>query len=205
MVLRILCILKQSDEWKNMLAKLTQDLDGKLDRLELNPLKEWLEKKLKALSKKIQEGSLRWSDDEAAGLKRCVGGCRKVVVAGKWGGGGRVVLTHNFKFNMRMSLWWSLCTLYLQVRVILGDSGLCCYICYVFQALINSLVGCEVTSVWAPVLTDKSAKSKTTSDQYLSFVNGLTLACSNLQLVWTVCIWKVWLDVGMESLYSDQH
>ncbi|XP_070187537.1 uncharacterized protein [Littorina saxatilis] len=59
-----------SDEWKNMLAKLTNDLDGKLDRLELNPLKEWLEKKLKALSKKIKEGSLQWTDDEAAGLKK---------------------------------------------------------------------------------------------------------------------------------------
>ena len=66
-------------------------------------------------------------------------------VAGKlWWGGGGVVLTHNFKFNMRMYLWWSLCTLYLQVRVIVGDSGLCCYICYVFQALINSLVCCLI-------------------------------------------------------------
>ena len=63
-------------------------------------------------------------------------------VAGRWGGGGGVVLTHNFKFSMRMYLWWSLCTLYLQVKVILGDSGLRCYICYVFRALINSLVCC---------------------------------------------------------------
>ena len=40
-------------------------------------------------------------------------------------------------------LWWSLCALYLhacQVRVTVGDLGLCCYTCYVFQALINSLV-----------------------------------------------------------------
>ena len=30
---------------------------------------------------------------------------------------------------LRMYLWWSLCTLYLlacQVRVIVGDTGLCC-------------------------------------------------------------------------------
>ncbi|XP_076448844.1 uncharacterized protein LOC143285432 isoform X4 [Babylonia areolata] len=59
-----------SDEWKNMLAKLMNDLDGKLDRMELNPLKDWLEQKLKALSKKIQDGNLQWSDDEAAGLKK---------------------------------------------------------------------------------------------------------------------------------------
>ena len=42
-----------------------------------------------------------------------------------------------------MHLWWSLCTLYLlacQVRVTVGDSGLCCCTCYVFRALINSLV-----------------------------------------------------------------
>ena len=41
-----------------------------------------------------------------------------------------------------MRLWWSLCTLYLfacQVRVTVGDSGLCCCF-YVFQGLINSLV-----------------------------------------------------------------
>jgi hypothetical protein len=53
-----------------MLAKLMNDIDGKLDRIELNPLKDWLEKKLKALSKKIQDGSLQWNDDEAAGLKK---------------------------------------------------------------------------------------------------------------------------------------
>ena len=65
-----------------MLAKLTNDLDGKLDRLELNPLKDWLEKKLKALSKKIQDGNLSWNDEEAAGLKKYV--CE----AWRWQGGG---------------------------------------------------------------------------------------------------------------------
>ena len=42
-----------------------------------------------------------------------------------------------------MYLWCSLCTLYLhacQVRVTVGDWGLCCYSCYVFWTLINSLV-----------------------------------------------------------------
>ena len=35
-------------------------------------------------------------------------------------------------FTQRMYLWWSLCTLYLlpcQVRVTVGDSGLCCCVC----------------------------------------------------------------------------
>ena len=34
-----------------------------------------------------------------------------------------------------MYLWWSLCTLYLhafQVRVIVGDSGLCCSTCVTY-------------------------------------------------------------------------
>ena len=42
-----------------------------------------------------------------------------------------------------MYLSWSLCILYLhacQVKVAVGDSGLCCCTCYVFRALINSLV-----------------------------------------------------------------
>ena len=37
--------------------------------------------------------------------------------------------------NMRMYLWWSLCTLCLhacQVRVTVGDSGLCCCICVTY-------------------------------------------------------------------------
>ena len=46
--------------------------------------------------------------------------------------------------KMRMYPGWSLCTLYLytcQVRVTVGNTGLCLlYLCYVFRALINSLV-----------------------------------------------------------------
>ena len=42
-----------------------------------------------------------------------------------------------------MSLWWSLCTLYLhmcQVRVTVGDSGLCCICVTSFKTLMNSFV-----------------------------------------------------------------
>ena len=37
--------------------------------------------------------------------------------------------------NVRMYLWWSLCTLYLHacwVRVTVGDSGLCCCVCVTY-------------------------------------------------------------------------
>lgn len=57
-------------DWKDMLAKLAADLEGKLDRLELQPLKDWLEAKLKALQRRIQDGQLHWNEDEAAGLRR---------------------------------------------------------------------------------------------------------------------------------------
>ena len=39
------------------------------------------------------------------------------------------------KANLRMYLWWSLCTLYLhvcQARVTVGDSGLCCCTCVTY-------------------------------------------------------------------------
>ena len=45
---------------------------------------------------------------------------------------------------LRKYLWWNKCTLYLlacQVRVTVGDSGLChCVLCEIFRALINSCV-----------------------------------------------------------------
>ena len=58
---------------------------------------------------------------------------------------------HAMKFklwllHLRMYLWWSLCTLYLharQVKVTVGDSGLCCtfvtllYFCYVVVLLLR--------------------------------------------------------------------
>ena len=54
-----------------------------------------------------------------------------------------------------MRLWWSLCTLCLlacQVRVPVGDSGLCCCLFDIFQGLINSLVGCFCTGALGFVL-----------------------------------------------------
>ena len=52
-----------------------------------------------------------------------------------------LIILSRYKNILWMYLGWSLCTLYLlacQVRVTVGDSGLCW--CDVFRALINSLV-----------------------------------------------------------------
>ena len=51
------------------------------------------------------------------------------------------------KLHQTKSLWWSLCTLYLpacHMRVTIGDSSLCCYVCVMsfkrFGARLTSLV-----------------------------------------------------------------
>ena len=58
--------------------------------------------------------------------------------------------------SIRGCLWWSLCTCYLlacQVRVTVGDSGLCCFcFCDVFRVQINSLVCWFCTSALGLVL-----------------------------------------------------
>ena len=50
-----------------------------------------------------------------------------------------------------MHLWWSFCTLCLlvhQVRVTVGDLGLCCCLCDIIWVLIKSLVGWCCTFHW---------------------------------------------------------
>ncbi|CAH1793456.1 unnamed protein product [Owenia fusiformis] len=71
MINEILEKLNGNEGWKEALGQLQNDLDGKLDRLELDPLREWLESRLKALAGKIKQHST-WSDaeDEAAGLRK---------------------------------------------------------------------------------------------------------------------------------------
>ena len=58
--------------------------------------------------------------------------------------------------SIRGCLWWSLCTCYLlacQVRITVGDSGLCCFcFCDVFRVQINSLVCWFCTSALGLVL-----------------------------------------------------
>ncbi|KAK6168854.1 hypothetical protein SNE40_020026 [Patella caerulea] len=54
----------------NLLHQLTEDVDGKLDRLEMDPLKGWMESRLKELNQKIAKSQPGWSDDDAAGLRK---------------------------------------------------------------------------------------------------------------------------------------
>ncbi|XP_041362926.1 glutamine-rich protein 2-like [Gigantopelta aegis] len=58
------------DSWKDALKALENDIDGKMDRMELDSLKNWLERRLKALNKKIEQSSGGWTDDDAAGLRK---------------------------------------------------------------------------------------------------------------------------------------
>ncbi|KAL3876979.1 hypothetical protein ACJMK2_034749 [Sinanodonta woodiana] len=59
-------------DWKQNFSKLMSDIDGKLDRLELDPLKEWLEAQLKALNEKIKrfQSTAEWGEDDAAGIRK---------------------------------------------------------------------------------------------------------------------------------------
>lgn len=73
MIKEILDKLTGHDEdWKKAYSKLTEDIDGKLDRLELDPLKEWLEARLKALNDKLKkyQTNMEWTEDDAAGIRK---------------------------------------------------------------------------------------------------------------------------------------
>ncbi|XP_048760461.2 uncharacterized protein LOC125669761 isoform X2 [Ostrea edulis] len=60
------------ESWNSAIKKFADDLDGKLDRLELDPLKEWLESRLKALNDKLrrQQTQVEWTEDDAAGIRK---------------------------------------------------------------------------------------------------------------------------------------
>ncbi|XP_021348673.1 uncharacterized protein C16orf96-like isoform X5 [Mizuhopecten yessoensis] len=60
------------DNFNTTCHKINEDIDGKLDRLELDPLKEWLESRLKALNDKLKrtQVSTEWGEDDAAGIRK---------------------------------------------------------------------------------------------------------------------------------------
>ncbi|XP_061182001.1 uncharacterized protein LOC133190403 isoform X4 [Saccostrea echinata] len=60
------------ESWNSTIKKFADDIDGKLDRLELDPLKEWLESRLKALNDKLrrQQAQVEWTEDDAAGIRK---------------------------------------------------------------------------------------------------------------------------------------
>ncbi|XP_063446076.1 glutamine-rich protein 2-like isoform X6 [Mytilus trossulus] len=74
MIKEILDKLAGNEEaWNHQCKVFTEDIDSKLDRLELDPLKEWLESRLKALNEKLKkqnQAPVEWSEDDAAGIRR---------------------------------------------------------------------------------------------------------------------------------------
>ena len=63
----------QEETWKQQCEVDSNDIDGKLDRSELDPLKEWLLSKLNALNDKLKkqnQAPVEWVDDDAAGIRR---------------------------------------------------------------------------------------------------------------------------------------
>ncbi|XP_064621967.1 uncharacterized protein C16orf96-like isoform X4 [Lineus longissimus] len=59
-------------EWRKAIEELTKELDNKIDRLELDALKDYLESRLKALMAKIKaaQGNAGFDEDDAAGFRK---------------------------------------------------------------------------------------------------------------------------------------
>ncbi|XP_074647627.1 uncharacterized protein LOC141903415 isoform X2 [Tubulanus polymorphus] len=59
------------EEWKQAIAELSKEIDNKIDRLELDALKDYLESRLKALNNKIKGMNMTdMNDDDAAGIRK---------------------------------------------------------------------------------------------------------------------------------------
>uniref|UniRef100_A0A8C0WQ68 DUF4795 domain-containing protein n=1 Tax=Castor canadensis TaxID=51338 RepID=A0A8C0WQ68_CASCN len=60
----------QEQDWQKVLDKLLAEMDSKLDRLELDPLKKMLEDRWKSLRQQLKERSPLYQADEAAAMRR---------------------------------------------------------------------------------------------------------------------------------------
>nr|XP_035944518.1 glutamine-rich protein 2 [Halichoerus grypus] len=60
----------QGQDWQKMLDKLLVEMDSKLDRLELDPVKQLLEDRWKSLRQQLKERSPLYQADEAAAMRR---------------------------------------------------------------------------------------------------------------------------------------
>uniref|UniRef100_A0ABK0LSH8 Glutamine rich 2 n=1 Tax=Rattus norvegicus TaxID=10116 RepID=A0ABK0LSH8_RAT len=60
----------QEQDWQKLLDKLLAEMDSKLDRLELDPLKQTLEDRWKSLRQQLKERSPLYQADEAAAMRR---------------------------------------------------------------------------------------------------------------------------------------
>lgn len=67
----------QESDFRNLLDEYTRNLEGKLERGELDALRRWIETKLKQLQKLVSSGRATLANvtDEAAGLRKCVCKC----------------------------------------------------------------------------------------------------------------------------------
>uniref|UniRef100_H2XMJ3 DUF4795 domain-containing protein n=4 Tax=Ciona intestinalis TaxID=7719 RepID=H2XMJ3_CIOIN len=66
-------IIGQGNDWQRAVNKLSTDVDGKLDRMELESLKQHLENRLKAMRKLLEQRPVKegYSDgDDAAGFRK---------------------------------------------------------------------------------------------------------------------------------------
>ncbi|KAM7069295.1 glutamine-rich protein 2 [Molossus nigricans] len=60
----------QEQDWQKMLDKLLVEMDSKLDRLELDPVKQLLEDRWRSLRQQLKERSPHYQADEAACMRR---------------------------------------------------------------------------------------------------------------------------------------
>ncbi|XP_041910787.1 glutamine-rich protein 2 [Arvicola amphibius] len=60
----------QEQDWQKLLDKLLAEMDSKLDRLELDPVKQMLEDRWKSLRQQLKERSPLYQADEAAAMRR---------------------------------------------------------------------------------------------------------------------------------------
>ncbi|KAG8519371.1 Glutamine-rich protein 2 [Galemys pyrenaicus] len=60
----------QEQDWQKMVDKLLLEMDSKLDRLELDPVKQLLEDRWKSLRQQLKERSPLYQADEAAAMRR---------------------------------------------------------------------------------------------------------------------------------------
>ncbi|XP_062447882.1 glutamine-rich protein 2 isoform X2 [Rhea pennata] len=63
-------ITGQEQDWQQIQQKLVEEMDSKLDRLELTPFRQRLEERWKNLLKQLQEKAPRLEADDAAGIRK---------------------------------------------------------------------------------------------------------------------------------------
>ncbi|KAG6931592.1 glutamine rich 2, partial [Chelydra serpentina] len=60
----------QEQDWHKVLDKILMEMDSKLDRLELDPFRQQLEERWKAIRKQLKERSPQYETDDAAGIRK---------------------------------------------------------------------------------------------------------------------------------------